>query len=182
MDQSNRKPSDILEGSENMDNARFGVPVSEHDIKAFQENQQSKNTGRNMRWAKNCFETGRQHRNKLSIDGRLIPDFLQLCTTNPADANHWLSCFILEARKLDGSAYPPGTLYNLSCGLLRYLRDSGCHDVNFLDEKDVRFVGFRKTLDAKMKELATEGVGVHIKQADPVTPRKEDKLWTSGTI
>ena len=31
MDQSDRKPSDILEGSENMDKARFGVPVSELD-------------------------------------------------------------------------------------------------------------------------------------------------------
>ncbi|XP_061193639.1 uncharacterized protein LOC133201853 [Saccostrea echinata] len=49
--------------------------------------------------------------------------------------------------------------------------------MNFLDVKDARFHDFRKTLDARMKELASQGIGVSIKQADPLTPEQEDVLW-----
>ena len=54
--------------------------------------------------------------------------------------------------------------------------------MNFLDERDTRFVGLRKTLDARMKELTPLGIGVVPKQAEPITPRKENKLWESGII
>ena len=33
--------------------------------------------------------------------------------------NHWLSKFVLEARKADGEPYPPNTLYQICSGLLR---------------------------------------------------------------
>ncbi|XP_062593284.1 uncharacterized protein LOC134254776 [Saccostrea cucullata] len=57
------------------------------------------------------------------------------------------------------------------------MREEGVHDMNFLDVKDARFHDFRKTLDARMKELASQGIGVSIKQADPLTPEQEDVLW-----
>ncbi|KAI8487960.1 hypothetical protein Bbelb_344080 [Branchiostoma belcheri] len=54
--------------------------------------------------------------------------------------------------------------------------------LNFLDRHDVRFAEFHKALDARMKELAADGVGASTRQADPLTPDDEDKLWTSSTI
>lgn len=48
--------------------------------------------------------------------------------------------FVLEVRKQDGSEYPPRSLYYIVCGLLRYLRDENIHNMNFLDEKDHRFL------------------------------------------
>lgn len=49
-----------------------------------------------------------------------------------------------------------------------YMREGAVHDINFLDVKDARFYDFRKTLDARMNELASSGIGVSVKQADPL--------------
>ena len=71
----------------------------------------------------------------------------------------WLSRFVVEARKQDGSEYPAKSLYYLVCGLLRLLRNKEIYSMNFLDEKDIRFANFRKVLDSRMKELVHTGVG-----------------------
>ena len=46
------------------------------------------------------------------------------------DLAYWMSKFVLEARKADGSEYPPKTLYALVCCFKRYYEASGVHDVN----------------------------------------------------
>lgn len=63
------------------------------------------------------------------------------------------------------------------CGLLRFLRDRDIYDKNFLDENDNRFAALRKVLDAKMKELLSRGFGTKVKQADPILPEDEEKIW-----
>ena len=35
---------------------------------------------------------------------------------------HWMSRFVLEVRKRDGTEYPPNTLYHIICGLQCYIR------------------------------------------------------------
>ena len=52
--------------------------------------------------------------------------------------------------------------------------------MNFLS--DDRFLGFQKTLDARMKQLHSSGIGVSQKQAEPITPNKEERLWQSGQL
>lgn len=80
---------------------------------------------------------------------------------------------MIECRRADGSPYPTKTLYQLCAAILRFMRDNEI-DLNFLDGKDMRFRNFRKTLDARMKQLATEGIGVTIRQADPISPEMEN--------
>ena len=41
------------------------------------------------------------------------------------DLAYWMSKFVLEARKADGSEYPPKTLYALVCRFKRYYEASG---------------------------------------------------------
>ena len=36
--------------------------------------------------------------------------------------NYWLSCFVVECRRVDGQPYPSSTLYQLLAGLLRFSR------------------------------------------------------------
>ena len=36
---------------------------------------------------------------------------------------YWMSQFILEIRKKDGSEYPPNTLHDICCGILCHLRE-----------------------------------------------------------
>ncbi len=71
-----------------------------------------------------------------------------------------LQYFVMEAMKQNGSPYPPVTLHNLCCGLLRKCREQGIIDRNFMDENDLRFKDFHKTLDARMIKLRQQGIGV----------------------
>lgn len=158
------------EGSES---ARFAIPVDDDDIRKLLENQQNANTRKNTKWAYNVFSAWRKAR------GEFIPDIIHMDATA---LELWLTRFVMEARKQDGSEYPAKSLYYIVCGLLRYLRDKEIYSLNFLDEKDFRFANFRKVLDSRMKELVSSGVGTKVKQADPILFEDENKLWETGTF
>ena len=67
-----------------------------------------------------------------------------------SELNMLLSRFVVEIRRKDGKHYPPDTLHQLCCGVLRRL-----HEYNQTIDifKNPEFDGFRKTLDAEMKCL-----------------------------
>ena len=44
---------------------------------------------------------------------------------------------------------------------------------------DAAFASFRQTLDAEMKHLKAGGLGVHTKQAKPITLDEEKLLWST---
>ena len=71
----------------------------------------------------------------------------------------WLSRFVLETRKSDGSPYPPATLRSLVSGLNRVLQSNKA-PFSVLDKSDHRFCDFLKTLDSLSSELHRQGVGV----------------------
>ena len=48
--------------------------------------------------------------------------------------------------------------------------------------RDAAFASFRKTLDAEMKRLKAGGLGVHTKQAEPITPDEEELLWSKNLL
>ena len=101
-----------------------------------------------------------------------LPPHLLLCT--PQQLDYWISKFILEVRKADGSPYPPKSLHQIVCGIQRYVHE---HQpaVNFL--KDAKFAGLRRTLDSEMKRLRAEGHGVMPRRAEPLTVEEENQLW-----
>ena len=71
----------------------------------------------------------------------------------------------------------------LSSVLQHYLKtECDVNDVNFFKEDDPTFAGFHKTLDARMKELTSQGLGVKTERSDPVTKEDEGKLWASGVF
>ncbi|KAL5015045.1 hypothetical protein ScPMuIL_009315 [Solemya velum] len=80
-----------------------------------------------------------------------------------------------------GPPTPPRSLYLIICGLLRHLRDYDVNDKNLLDSKNGVFCGFGKVLDAKMKELLSNGHGTTTKQAQPLMP-EDEKLWQNNVF
>ena len=74
--------------------------------------------------------------------------------------------FVLEVRRKDGKSYPPNTLYQLCCGVMRYIWGTN-ETVDYFN--DSAFAGFRKTLDGEMKKLRSQGLGTDIKQAEPIS-------------
>ena len=92
----------------------------------------------------------------------------------------WLTSFILEVRKKDGSEFPPNTLHHLICGLVRYIRLHGKPQLDVF--KDPDFSGFRSSLDAEMKRLQTLGIGSKRRQAEIFTEEDEEMLWQQGLL
>ena len=99
-----------------------------------------------------------------------------------ADLAHWLTKFILEVRKTSGEEYPPKSLYALVRCFKRHFEQNRRYDVNPLDTTNVFFGDFRAVLDGEMKRLHATGLGSKVKQAEPITPDEETKLWVSGQL
>ncbi len=99
------------------------------------------------------------------IDHYHVPVTTPLLDTPVTDLANWLGKFVLETRKNDGQEYPPKSLYALVCCFKRYYEANGVHTVNPLDTDDLRFGGFRNSLDAEMQRLHAKGLGTRKRQA-----------------
>ena len=87
--------------------------------------------------------------------------------------------FVLEVRRKDGNHYPPNTLHQLCCGVLRQVREVKPGLDIF---KDAAFASFRRTLDAEMKRLRSIGIGCDPKQPEPISLQEEELLWSEGLL
>ena len=87
----------------------------------------------------------------------------------------------MEARKTSGDSYPPATIHQLLCGLLRYMRENvpGCP--NFLYKKDSRFRSLQGTLDALFHQLHSDGISVQTKHTEILT-KEDEEMWSSGVM
>ncbi len=86
----------------------------------------------------------------------------------------------MEVCRKDGQPYPPSTLHQLCCGVLRCI-----HEVKLEIDifKDPEFLSFHKTLDAEMKRLkGTPAVESVPKQAQPISAVEEEILWSKGLL
>ena len=91
----------------------------------------------------------------------------------------WLQRFVLEARTENGKHYCPDSLYQLSCGLQRALRDAD-RDIIFFEQ--FTFSHFRSVLDGELKCLSATGNYVHKKKACVITVEMEEILWEKGLL
>jgi len=158
--------------------SRFCSPITDEDLMTKISNRVPKKTQQSNNWSLRFYQEWARHRNAhpdTVISGRNVPE--ELISATNEDLNYWLSRFIMEVRRKDGTPYPPNTLTNIMSGLQRHLREKG-RNVGFFKKDDTEFMLFRKSLDSRMKELAAAGVGTEKKRADPITVADEDRLWT----
>ena len=83
---------------------------------------------------------------------------------------------MLEIRRHDGKEHSVTTQYQVSCGILRYIRELTPQLNIFCDAASA---SFRQSFDAEMKRLKAGGLGVHTKQAEPITRDEEGLLWST---
>ena len=88
----------------------------------------------------------------------------------------------VETRKSNGLMYPPSTLHQLLCGILRRMRELNLNYPNFLDKSDNRFWSLQSTLDSYFHKLHSEGIGRKVKHAEVITTDEGDQLWESGVL
>ena len=98
---------------------RFGPLVSDSDISSLQKTAVCANTKKNTTWAVNVWNEWVDYRRQQNpLD---YPPYLLTMTL--AEMDKWLSRFVLEVRRKDGNVYPPNTIHQLCCGILRHVQD-----------------------------------------------------------
>ena len=137
-------------------------------------------TTKATKWAVSTFEQWYTARNTQDELEKVPTDILT--STDPEVLNKYLSLFAVEARKTNGDSYPPATLHQLLCGILRHMRAINSECPNFLDKKDGKFKKLQSTLDSLFHNLHSEGIGKQIKHAEIFTSDNEVKLWESGVV
>lgn len=102
----------------------------------------------------------------------------------PYTAKETCSClqrFVMEARKEDGSQYPPKILYLMLAAFLRHSREVQSDPVNFLDWKDVCFKKLHGTCDVVFCSLHENGIGVG-KKTTPVIQKEDEKKLLDSNV
>ena len=160
--------------------SRFSTTVSEEEVVKSSKGCIPANTARSTGWALRAFRDWADQRNKR---------FAEKCPRDLFDKPHstdaicdTLQRFVAEARRTNGTPYPPKTLYQILCGLLRYFREVQPNPPNFLDRKDTRFKKLHGTCDSVFRDLHENGVGSEKKSAQVISNENEDKLWQSGVL
>ena len=162
------------------------VVVCDNEVEKRRESRIPANTKVNTSWAVRCWEEWAVERNvkvrKNSSKEKYYevnPDIKKVANEQ---LDYWLGKFVLEIRKKKepGSVYPPNTLYQMCCGLQRFLRDNGRPGLNVFE--DPKFKHFQDCLDAEMKRLTNIGIGSTVKQAEPLREDQEQKLWNLGLL
>ena len=129
---------------------RFAPPKTNADIERGRIDSVPKKTQQDTKYCCKLWDSWREYRQSIAPEN--IP-LLRDMTTE--EINHWLSRFVVEARKTDGSEYPPNTLHHIVAGLQRYLRFQG-RTVDLF--KDRVFAPLQASLDGEMKRLQAKGV------------------------
>ena len=65
-------------------------------------------------------------------------------------------------------------------GVQRHLRDNHRPEIEIF--KHANFKLFQDAIDSQMKSLTRKGVGVTIKQPEPIMPHEEDMMWAKGIL
>ena len=93
---------------------------------------------KNTKWSVGVFNEWRCARNSDSSEEDKFPDDL-LERAEVLALNFWLSRFVAEVRRSNSQPYPPKSIHQLLCGILRYIRSLDPACPNFLDRSDTRF-------------------------------------------
>ena len=127
----------------------------------------SPNTDQSNTKALSTFEAWQNERNKHFGPEEQCPD--SLLTEGDIEAlSYWLSRFVLEVRKGDGTEYPPKSLHYLLCGLQRIIRIH--HPViNVFDKSKKDLAIFRKIRDSEYHRLHMKGIGTNVQHCEVLT-------------
>ena len=145
---------------------RFGT-ITEEEIHDAIEKRVPANTKKSTGWGYSVWLEWCKARN---IDQNIL-------TMDEKKLNEVMARFVHEVRRKDGNEYPPSSLICIVSAVQRYLRENGRPAVCFYDDKNSTYDMLRKSLDAKLKLLTSKGIGSQPKQAQPISPEMENKLW-----
>ncbi len=146
--------------------------MSKEDIDKTMQSAVPEKTQRDTRYCVRIWEEWAEHR--ASSTGAVLPPLKDIAQIQ---LQQWMSCFVLEIRKKDGTEFPP---YHICCGIMRYLRSNGKPALDIF--KDKEFAQFRTVLDSEKKRLQAAGIGSAQRKAEPISFDEEELLWQKGIL
>ena len=152
----------------------FGNPKTTEEILEARRQGIPLRTQQDTQYCIRLWEEWRNYRQTATNEN--ISPLIEL---DNAELDNWLTCFVLEVRKKDGSLYPPNTLHHIIAGLLRHMRENG-RNIDLFN--DPGFASFRASLDAEMKRISGAGIGSKKRQAEIITEEEEELLWGKGVL
>ena len=112
-------------------------------------------TMKKMSWVKNMFQEWRYYRNLSTEFSDIHCDLDNVETITVESLKFALVRFITEVKKIDGTDFPPKTLYIVIC--IQFLLETEGFTWRLISDKPFTEVKF--TLDNTMKKRAEEGLG-----------------------
>ena len=131
-------------------------------------------------WASRNFNAWKEWRNQQDLENQVPANLLVSGTA--AELNKWLSLYVAETRKKDGTHFPSSSLTLLLSGLKRWMTQQNPYAVDILSETDPEFSGLRSVRDRMARKLRKDGVGAVVKHAEIITVEDEVKLWEAGVM
>ncbi|CAG2247963.1 unnamed protein product [Mytilus edulis] len=105
--------------------SRFAEPVLTEELEQRINDRIPTRTKQSTSWSMNVWRGWAENRNCNPMTGfeefTCVPVDPETATVKELD--FWLSRFIMETRRKDGTPYPPNTLMNISAGIQRHLRE-----------------------------------------------------------
>lgn len=161
-----------------MEDSRFSI-LSTQEIDSVVSSTISRSTSYNSTWCTKLYIDWSTWRNTCAE--KQVPTLEELWTATESLITNSLKHFIFEIRRKDGSEYPGNTLYNIVCGLSRFIKTQR-PDCNIMDKENINFNQFIACLDGRMKDLTTRGVGTTRRSADPISASDESIMWNCGAF
>ena len=158
---------------------RFAKPVTSPEREKAAKGVIPVNTEASTGWAVRTFNAWALNRSFLHASEAVPDDLLE--SHDPELLSKWLCRFLLEARKSNGSPYPPASLRSLLCGLNRVLQKNKA-PFSVLDKTNHRFRDLLKTLDSLSSDLHRQGVGAVKQSAKVIDPVHEGVFWQKGLL
>ena len=151
------------------------APISDNEVSIAAKNSVPKTTEKSTIWSLNLWEEWKESRKGMGAEyPPTPPHFL-----SASKLNDWMCKFILEVRRKDGAEYPPNSLYQIACGIMRHVRMYE-PAVNFFTQPE--FDTFRRVIDSEMKRLKSTGKGVIVKRAESIDIKEEEILWSNRIL
>ena len=139
----------------------------------------SDETMKKVNWAKRMYNDWRLFRESQPNLKTYLCNLDDMETVNKQDLNDAMCRFISEVKKVDGSDFPPKTLYDIVICVQFWLETQGLAWKLLTDEV---FTELKYTLDNLMKARTSAGLGNSVKKAEIVSFQDEESLWSSGLL
>ena len=98
------------------------------------------------------------------------------------ELNDVLGKFVAEVRKEGQEEYPGKTLYEMIRCIQAYFRIECKRNITLVDKKGCNFRNLNSALNFQMKQRASAGFGVDVKQAKVISESDKNYLWAHGYL